>query len=261
MVQRYTIMVLVKIPRSTGVSEFITEEFQKVKEQRRKLEEIERQIQITIKELSRTKEFLGEEKTFKEISQERKEWFEVYRNMTTSGGFLLLSGSNAQENEKLVSKYLEDDDLFFHSDIHGASACILKTKGIKPSENDLLEAAQFAACYSSAWKNGFGVVDVYCVKGSQVSKHSHGEVVNKGGFVMKGERNWFRNTELKLVFSKTPEGKIIVDPYLKNNKGVILVPGRNEKKLVCENLLLKLKTNTIDVFYKLVPGNSEFLKN
>lgn len=251
-------MVLVKIPKKVGLTTFISSEFQKVKDQKRKAEEILRQIEVTKKTLSKEKEFLSGEVTFKEITSKSRQWFEAYRHMLTTSGVLVLSGSNAQENEKLVSKYLQEDDLFFHSDIHGASVCILKTEGKLPSEQDLLEAAQFAACYSSAWKNGFGIVNVYCVKGNQVSKHSHGEVVAKGGFVMRGERTWFRNTELKLVLSKNGE-KVIGEPFVKNNKGIVLVPGRTDKKRICETLLLKLKANNIDVLYKIVPGNSEIL--
>ncbi|VVB70137.1 Uncharacterised protein [uncultured archaeon] len=251
-------MVLVKLPKKKDLNAFITEEFQKGKDQKNKIEEIHRQILVTKKALSKEKEFLEGKSTFKEIVVKSKQWFEIYRHMVTSNGFLVLSGANAQENEKLVSKYLQEDDLFFHSDIHGASVCVLKTEGKIPSEQDLLEAAQFAACYSSAWKNSFGVIDVYCVKGNQVFKHSHGEVVAKGSFVMRGERTWFRNMELKLVLSGSGDS-IIGEPFVKNNKGIVIVPGRTEKKRICETLLLKLKANNIDIIYKIVPGNSEIL--
>lgn len=68
------------------------------------------------------------------------------------------------------------------------------------------EAAQFAASYSAAWKEGMGSVDVYAARKEQVSKHSHGEYVPKGGFVIKGDRKWFKNIELKMLIGVTESG-------------------------------------------------------
>ena len=57
-----------------------------------------------------------------------------------------------------------------------------------------------------AWKEGMGAVDVYAAKKEQVSKHSHGEYVPRGGFVIKGDRKWFKNIELKMYIGVTESG-------------------------------------------------------
>ena len=83
----------------------------------------------------------------------------------------MIGGRNAQQNDIAFSRYMEDDDLFFHADIQGASAVILKN-GKSASEEELQEAAQFAASFSKAWINGNAAVDVYAVEKKQLSKHA-----------------------------------------------------------------------------------------
>jgi len=58
---------------------------------------------------------------------------------------------------------MDAGDLFFHADIDGAPVAVMKTGGRNAGDQDLMEAAQFAASYSAAWKFGYGSVDVYCV--------------------------------------------------------------------------------------------------
>ena len=136
----------------------------------------------------------------------KKEWFEKFHFFFTSGGRLCVAGGDAKQNELLVAKHFEKVDLFFHADVQGAAATILKAgaAGSAFSDQDLRETAQFAACFSRAWKAGFSSVDVYAVGREQVSKQAQaGEFVGKGGFVIRGERKWFKNTELKLLVVKT----------------------------------------------------------
>ncbi|MEM4222300.1 MAG: DUF814 domain-containing protein, partial [archaeon] len=82
----------------------------------------------------------------------KKEWYEKF-HWTIIENFLVIGGKDAQTNEILVRKYFEDSDLFFHADIHGASVVILKN-GLNAPESVLNKTAQFAACFSSAWKMG-----------------------------------------------------------------------------------------------------------
>ncbi len=127
-----------------------------------------------------------------------REWFEKFKWFKTTGGLLCVSGKDAKQNDGLFAHYMTDSDLFFHADIQGAAFTLLKN-GVDASSQDKLEAAQWAACNSSAWKRGFTTVDVYSAKKDQLSKASQGEYVGKGAFVIKGQREWFRNTELKVV--------------------------------------------------------------
>jgi len=183
-----------------------------------------------------------------------KQWFEKFRWLRTSNGFLALAGRDAKQNELLVAKHLEDGDLFFHADVHGAPATILK-KGQEAPEEDLRECAEFAAAYSSAWKAGHGAADVYCVKPDQVSKYSHGEYVAKGGFMIRGERKWFRGVALKLRIA-ADEGIPVVKPL--SAAGVEVIPGREKKAVVAEAVKKRLALSSADEIISLLPnGDSE----
>lgn len=153
-----------------------------------------------------------------------KEWFERFRWFRTGEGLLCIAGRDAGQNEAVVGRHLEPGDLFFHAEIHGAPATVLKG-GENAGEKSKKEAAQFAASYSSAWKLGTATVDVYAVKPSQVSKRSEaGEFAGKGGFIIRGEREWFRNTELGLLVGVGEKG-IEAAPLLR---------GRGEMKVSAE---------------------------
>lgn len=120
-------------------------------------------------------------------------WYEKYRWSLTRNGFLVVAGRDASQNEVLVKKHLGERDVFLHADVHGAPATILFRGGGEPSPEDIEDAAFIAACYSRAWKAGYGLVEVYWVQGNQVSKAPPpGEYLSKGAFMVYGERNYLR---------------------------------------------------------------------
>jgi len=135
----------------------------------------------------------------------------------------VIGGKNARENDMLVSKHAAKGDLFFHADINGGSAVILKG-GEGADEGELKEVAQWAASFSNAWKNGNATVDVYAVHPWQVSKHASGGYVPVGAFVIRGERRWFRATALGLKAG------------VENGLATVL-PGISSKTLLHEILL------------------------
>jgi len=139
--------------------------------------------------------------------REPKHWYEKYLWFKSSDGFLVVAGRDASQNEALVRRYLEDRDLFFHADVVGAAAVIVKCEGKEVPQATIEEAAQFAACYSRAWKAGLGSVDVYWVYGRQVSKTPpSGEYLPKGSFMIRGSRNYLRGVELKLAIGLVAQG-------------------------------------------------------
>jgi len=143
-------------------------------------------------------------------AKRKREWFEKFRWFYTSGGKLVIAGRDAKQNDLLVSKFMEGEDLFFHADIQGAPATILKG-GKGASGQEKLEAAQFAASHSSAWKVGAASVDVYAVFKEQLSKHAQGGFVGAGGFAIAGGREWFRGTPLGLAIGEK-EGVVLCIP-------------------------------------------------
>jgi len=149
-------------------------------------------------------------------------WYEDFRWFHTSDGFLVVGGRNADENEALVKKYMEGNDRFFHAQAHGGPVTLLKATG--PSEparevdfpdTSLREAAQFAVAYSSVWKDGRFAGDAYMVEPDQVSKTPEsGEYIEKGGFVIRGDRTYFRDVSASVAvgIQCEPETRVIGGP-------------------------------------------------
>lgn len=59
-------------------------------------------------------------------------WFEKFIWFISSENYLVIGGRNAQQNEALVKKYMDKNDLFMHSELHGAAVVILKNPSGKP---------------------------------------------------------------------------------------------------------------------------------
>ncbi|MGB9709766.1 MAG: ribosome rescue protein RqcH [Infirmifilum sp.] len=166
-------------------------------------------------------------------------WYRDFRFFVTTNGFLVIAGKSAGQNELLVRRYMDEHDLFLHADIHGAPAVVIKTEGKDVPEQDILEAAQFAASYSSAWKAGLLTMDVYWVPGSQVSKKApSGEYLGKGAFMIYGKRNWLRGIKLELLIGVGSNGLEAI-PALKKPQGncyVKLSPGTISRELTARKI-------------------------
>ena len=229
--------------------------FEEAKKFKAKAEGARKAIANTEAKLAKMPEFVEIVRPKIRVKETReKKWFEKFHFFTTSGGFLVVAGKDAKSNELLVARHMEPPDLFMHADITGTPATIIKD-GQKASDEDMKEAAQFSACYSSAWKNGLHAVDVYAALPTQVSKQSHGEYVGKGGFMIYGERRWFRNMPLKLVLAVREERAFAV-PLLSGVAGAVLSPGRKGKKSVAEVVAKRLAVPA-DSLMPLIPGDSD----
>jgi len=169
--------------------------FERAKDAKRKLEGAKQAV-IRLEEKVRTleKSKFIEKKIRK---KEEREWYEKFYWFFASNGMLAIGGRSAQQNEEAVSKYLGPSDLFFHANIFGASAVVLR-EGKAASKEVKEEAAQFAACFSKAWENGLSAVDVFAVGKEQISKSSQAGSLGTGSFLISGEREWFKNVKLEL---------------------------------------------------------------
>jgi len=151
---------------------------------------VEKAIENTLNEIKSVEEKIERRYASKIRVRRRKEWYENYRWFITSDGFLVIGGRSAKMNEEIVSKHLENKDLFFHTQSPGAPVVILKN-GTNAPKSSIREAAIFAASYSSLWKEGKYSGDVYYVYPNQVSKAAkHGEYLPRGGFYITGKRNY-----------------------------------------------------------------------
>lgn len=163
----------------------------------------------------------------------KKHWYDRFRWFVSSDGFLVVGGRNADTNEEIVSKYMEKRDIAFHTQAPGAPMTVIRTEGKEVPESTLREAAQFVVSYSSVWKSGQFSGDCYWIKPEQVSKTPEsGEYLNKGSFVIRGDRNYFRDVQVGIAIGLelTGETRVIGGPVsaVRNHaKHVIeVVPGK-----------------------------------
>ena len=239
--------------------------YEKGKRMKEKIEGTEKAIEDTKKELEKFEAVVEKKPRMKRKMQ----WYEKFHWFVSSNGFLVIGGRDAEQNELLYSKYFEDADMFMHADVHGAPFVIVKNGSGAP-EKTLEEAAQFAASYSSAWKDGVGAVDVYAAGKEQVSKHSHGEHVPRGGFVIKGNRKWFKNIELKMYIGATESGIECIPARCGKERFISyfeIKPGRVGKgdlsKKLFQLLSEKLSEKGItaeDITRALPPGGGELVE-
>lgn len=182
----------------------------------------------------------------------KKEWFEKFRWFNSSDGFLVIGGRDAGTNEAIVKKHMEDCDAYFHAEIIGAPHVAVKTGGREIPESTKIEAAIFAASYSSAWREGISYVDVYSVKPEQVSKEApSGESLGKGAFVIRGKREWFRKTNIELAIGlvKTNDSLAVVSgpKSAVEKKAVIffgIKQGRKEKSDAAKEIKKRFEKST-----------------
>ncbi len=213
---------------------------------------------------------IKEKQIFKKRIERKKEWYHSFRWFFTSSGFLVLAGKDTKNNEQLIKRYLKENDLYFHADIHGAPHVILKNNLKKDVlEIDKEEAACFALIFSSAWKSKYFSTEVYSVKPDQVSKKANtGESLGTGSFVIRGKREYYKKLNLKLKIIYDKEKGIFSFPVLltnKTNKGdIIIIPGDLKKSDVSKKIKDHLITKKIIVTQEeidgiLPPGNCEVL--
>ncbi|MCL7411903.1 MAG: ribosome rescue protein RqcH [Methanosarcinaceae archaeon] len=163
----------------------------------------------------------------------KKHWYDRFRWFVSSDGFLVIGGRSADTNEEIVSKYMEKRDIVFHTQTPGAPMTVIRTEGKEVPETTLQETAQFVVSYSSVWKSGQFSGDCYWINPEQVSKTPEsGEFLNKGSFVIRGERNYYRDVQVGVAvgLELTGETRVIGGPVSavrKHAKHVIeIVPGK-----------------------------------
>jgi hypothetical protein len=101
---------------------------------------------------------------------------------------------------------------------------VIQSDGREVSMEAKREAAEAAAAYSKAWSKGLGTVDVFGVGPEQISKSPpSGSYLPKGAFAVTGEREWYRDSEVKLAIGVVLDRekgmvKVIAGPVLAMRK-------------------------------------------
>ncbi|MFB6292022.1 MAG: ribosome rescue protein RqcH [Candidatus Nanohaloarchaea archaeon] len=244
--------------------------YDKAKESESKMESVREALAETEKELEELEE---EDIDVEEVMEDKsggreKEWFEKYRWFYSSGGFLVLAGRDAQTNEMLAKKHMEPNDLYFHADFDGAPSVVVKD-GQDAGEETLREAAQAAVTFSKTWKAGIGADDVYYVTPEQVTKNPEsGEYLEKGAFVIRGDREYMRNVSVEAAIGPYEiEGDVFVPmcgpsaAVDENCMGSVeLKPGRTKKSELAKEIRKRFDEYDLDLDYiirALPPGKSD----
>lgn len=126
-----------------------------------------------------------------EIRRE-KAWYERYRWFKTSDGLLAIGGRDASSNSIIIRRYMEENDIVFHADIHGSPFFVLK--GEPKTEKSIAETAQAVVAFSRAWGEGLAVADAYWIHPQQVKRQApSGMFLAKGSFLIEGTKNYLRD--------------------------------------------------------------------
>jgi len=173
--------------------------YDKAKDSEEKIESAESALKETKKELEELeKEEIDTEEVLEDKTEKRKKkWFEKYRWFYSSEDYLVLIGRDAQTNDMLVKKHMNNNDLYFHADFDGAPSVVVKD-GQEAGEKTRKEAAKAAVTFSKTWKAGIGADTVFYVDPEQVTQNPEsGEYLEKGAFVVRGDREYMRNTSVE----------------------------------------------------------------
>ncbi len=242
--------------------------YEKAKKAKKKTKGAIIAIENTKKQLEevRSKKELAMENISIPKKREKKnlKWYEKLHWFVTSDNTLVVAGRDAGTNEAVVKKYLDNNDIYLHADIHGASSTAVKLGGKSLNDTILKESGEFAASYSSAWSKGFSTQDVFWVYPDQVSKTPEpGEYLAKGSFVIRGNRNFIRSARVKIAIGIVDyEGKRIMagpvealEAHCENY--VVLKPGYTKKEAIAKKILHEINEDdliTLDDIIRTLPS-------
>lgn len=263
--------MLIEIQLNKSVDENAGKYFDKAKKAKKKLDGAQATVEKYKKELAELKnkeaefqENLVKQEAKKEQKQANQKWYSKFHNFISSEGFVCVGGRDATQNEILIKKHAETNDLVLHTDMAGSPFFLIKEgQDSKCSEKTIEECAQAVACYSKAWKEGHGTADVFYVKPEQVSKEAQaGEHLAKGSFMIRGKTEYLHP---KLEFAASLDSKkedLVLGPasmFSDSKKDMVLIlPGRMKKSQIAKKILGFFKVGDLDeVVAKLPAGGCE----
>ncbi len=231
------------------VNSIAGEIFEKIKKLERKLIGAKEALEKTKHELARlesTKLEIIRDISFT-IVEPKREWYHGFRWFITPNNFLVVGGKDAQTNDSLLRKYLDNNDIILHAEVIGGSVVLIKGGLKKVSSDDLNQAAIFAASYSRAWNIGLSGVDVFITYPQHISLHPpSGTYLKKGSFIVR-KKEVIKNVELELaiglkllkkdssvstILVSAPKGSIRknADFY------IVIRPGRGDKNIIAKKI-------------------------
>ncbi|MHA1201530.1 MAG: ribosome rescue protein RqcH [Candidatus Heimdallarchaeaceae archaeon] len=213
------------------------------------------------------------------VIKRNKRWYEKF-HWFLRGDHLIIGGTDANSNEKILKTYLDDNDYFFHADVHGAPYVVAKDGISNLSEEDFQEIAVFALSYSSLWKDNKLVGDVFRVLPDQVSlTPPSGQFLAKGSVMIYGEKHYFKNIEINhaiglIIFENYAQiiGGPVISIDQRTTMYVEIKPGDVPKGKIANQIksmlakqcpsedLYKLEALTVNDLLPFIPGDAEIIK-
>lgn len=217
---------MVKVDFRKSLADNSNGHYQEAKKSEKKARGADIAIEHTLQKINKAKQKV--DSSIVEITNQvsllkrRKSWYEKFHWTISEAGKLIIAGTDASTNERIVKRYLDGDDVFLHADVQGAPAVVVKAEGGTVSEKTFETAAQLAVVYSSSWKAKQVEVDAFYVEPDQVSfTPPSGEYLPKGSFMIYGTKNYIRKNQMELVLGVIIESnwaKLMVGfEYLKEN--------------------------------------------
>ena len=166
--------------------------FDQAKKYKKKIPSIKKVIDIYKDKLEKAEEISSQEQIPRE-PKPKKEWFEKFRWFISSDGFLVIGGRDATTNEIIVKKYMDKNDVVFHTELPGSPFVVIKnTENAVVPKQTITESAEFCASFSKSWKASRTTAEVYHISPDQVSKEAPSGMaaLAKGSFMINGKRNY-----------------------------------------------------------------------
>ena len=191
-----------RIKFESSIPKFSSLLFSRAKELERgaiNIDKASEELRLRVEKLQNQTQKIHEKIQFSKL--ESKQWYERYRWFVTSDGYLVIGGRDASSNSAIIRKYMTENDIIFHAEIHGSPFFLVKNVNNQEKQDSsyVEEAAQATVSFSRAWKDGLSSGDAYWVFPNQVKKGAPtGQFLPKGSFVIEGKRNFCRGIELKL---------------------------------------------------------------
>jgi predicted ribosome quality control (RQC) complex YloA/Tae2 family protein len=181
--------------------------------------------------------------------RKRRAWFESFRWFISSDGILVVCARDSTSNESLIKKHSMPNNPVFHSEVAGAPFVLVQADSEKVPQSTLEEAAQMAASFTTrAWQAGYSSLDVFWVRAEQLTKTPpSGEYLKTGAFVVKGQKNYLRGSQLMLAVGAAKDGdsfRIFAAPARavasRTATYVKIIPGKIEKRKLAEMVKARL---------------------
>jgi len=196
------------------------------------------------------------------VKRTKRHWFERYRWTFATDDTIIVGGKDSSSNERVVKKYLKDRDRYCHADFHGAPSVVVKDPGGGVSEEAIEQGCALAAQNSRAWSSGRASADAYWVMPEQVSKTPQsGEFVPKGGFIIRGRRNYIKDIPMKAAIGLVEhEGEWVVmggpvpSVSYRSKTWVELVPSKDKKDTTAKQVARLLGAELDEVVAVMPPG-------